>query len=183
MLKARSADRSRSSTISGDQEGTDVESQFAEPLIESTPQSGIESAFTQFIQRHLRTRRGLFMHGFLFAVVAVDLFILYALTDRGASWTIWPIGVWAILLAAQTGFSTVKPGFFGMHLVGGAAICIGLAIINIFHGRDDASGGGWWVIWPILAWLISLVIHLPFAYDLITLNDLHRKTPVRPQDP
>jgi hypothetical protein len=182
MLKARSADRSRSSTNSGDREGTHVESHFAEPLIESTPQSGIESAFAQFIQRHLRTRRGLLMHGFLFAVVAVDLFILYALTDRGASWTIWPMGVWAVILASHAGSSVIRPGFFGIHLFGGAAICIGLGIINVFHGRDGAGSGGWWVIWPILAWLISLVIHLPFAYDLITLNDLHRKTPVRPQD-
>lgn len=181
MLKARSVDRSSSSTISGDQEGTHVDSHFAdpklEPVIDRSPQPGVESAFAQVIQRHLRTRRGLLMHGFLFAVVAVDLLILYILTNGITSWTIWPMGVWAVILASHAGSSIVRSGFFGIHLFGGAAICAGLVVINIIYG-----GAGWWAIWPILAWLFSLVIHLPFAYDLITLNDLHRKTPVRPQD-
>lgn len=135
------------------------------------PHSG--SPVAQSLQRNLAARRGLLMHAFIFAVAAVNLLVINLLTNRDTIWAVWPIGVWAIVLAAHAGFSVVKPGFFGIHLIGGAAICIGLAIINIFHGRDDASLGGWWVIWPILAWLLSLVIHLPFAFDLIAAARSH----------
>lgn len=166
MLKARFADHHPGLFIPGDRKGTQMASQpTSEHALDSNQPA--DSPFARSFQRHLGTRRGLLMHTFLFAVVAVDLLLLNMLTNQDTIWAVWPIGVWAILLAAQTGFSTVKPGFFGMHLVGGAAICIGLAIINIFHGRDDASGGGWWVVWPILAWFFSVVIHLPFAFDLV----------------
>jgi hypothetical protein len=117
------------------------------------------------IRAAIARQRGLAMHGFVFAVVAIDLLALNLITNRDTIWAIWPIGIWAIVLAAHAGATLVKPSAFGAHLVGGGAICLGLGIINLFHGRDDASGGGWWVIWPILAWLLSLAIHAPFAFD------------------
>jgi len=125
------------------------------------------AAVTTSLRRHLATHRGLLMHSFAFAVVAVDLLILNLLTNRDTIWAVWPIGVWGIIVTAHAGYSFVKPGLFGIHLFGGGATCVGLFIINIFHGRDDANFGGWWFIWPVLAWLVSLVIHLPFAFDLI----------------
>ncbi|HEU0164714.1 MAG TPA: 2TM domain-containing protein [Thermomicrobiales bacterium] len=121
--------------------------------------------------------RGLRIHLFVFAVVAVDLLVLNLITNRDTIWAVWPIGVWAVLVAAHLGANLVKPAFFGVHLLGGGAICLGLGIINIFHGRDDASAAGFWVIWPILAWLVSLVIHLPFAFDLLASTRPSRRAP------
>ncbi len=142
----------------------------------TSPHRQTGGSFVRALQRQFAMPRGLVMHVFFSAVAGVDLLILNLLTNRDTIWAVWPIGILAIVLAAHIGFSTIKPGVFGMHLVGGAAICGGLAIINIFHGRDDASLGDWWVIWPILAWFLSLVIHLPFAFDLISAT---RQQPTR----
>ncbi|MGI8486569.1 MAG: 2TM domain-containing protein [Thermomicrobiales bacterium] len=149
----------------------------AQAASDTPPHPG--SPVTQSLQRNLAARRGLFVHLFIFAVAAVNLLVINLLTNRDTIWAVWPIGVWAIVLAAHVGFSVVNRGFFGIHLFGGAAICVGLAVINVFHGRYDASMGGWWVIWPILAWLLSLIIHLPFAFDLISAarSDARRSTP------
>ena len=107
------------------------------------------------IARH----RGVAMHAFVFAVVAIDLLALNLLTNRDTLWAVWPIGVWAIVLAAHAGATTIKPSAFGAHLAGGGAICLGLAIVNIFHGGTP------WAIWPTLAWLLTLALHAPFAFE------------------
>ncbi|MGN6484864.1 MAG: 2TM domain-containing protein [Thermomicrobiales bacterium] len=111
------------------------------------------------IGRAIARQRGLAMHGFVFAVVAIDLLVLNLITNRTTIWAVWPIGVWAIVLAAHAGATLVKPSAFGAHLAGGGAICLGLAVVNLFHGSWP------WVIWPILAWLLTLAIHAPFAFD------------------
>ncbi|MGC4190277.1 MAG: 2TM domain-containing protein [Thermomicrobiales bacterium] len=103
--------------------------------------------------------RGLAMHGFVFAVVAIDLLALNLIANRDTLWAVWPIGIWSIVLAAHAGATLVRPSGFGAHLVGGGATCLGLAIVNVFHGN------GPWVIWPTLAWLLTLAIHAPFAFD------------------
>lgn len=114
-----------------------------------------------FIARH----RGLAMHGFILGVVAIDLLALNVLTNRETIWAVWPIGIWAIVFAAHAGATLVKPPVFGAHLAGGGAICLGLAIINLFHG------GGVWFIWPTIAWLVTLGLHAPFAFDSHHLRD------------
>ena len=120
-----------------------------------TPPSVPAAAVRRAIARH----RGLAMHGFVFAVVAIDLLALNLLTSRETLWLLWPIGLWAIVLAAHAGATLIKPSAFGAHLVGGGATCLGLAIVNIFHGSWP------WAIWPVLAWMITLAIHAPFAFD------------------
>ncbi|MGC4105100.1 MAG: 2TM domain-containing protein [Thermomicrobiales bacterium] len=110
------------------------------------------------IRTAIARQRGLAMHGFVFAVVAIDLLALNLITNRDTLWSLWPIGIWAIVLATHAGATLVKPSAFGAHLAGGGAICLGLAIVNIFHGD------GPWVIWPTLAWLLTLAIHTPFAF-------------------
>lgn len=110
------------------------------------------------IRAAIGRQRRLAMHGFVFAVVAIDLLALNLITNRGTIWAVWPIGIWAIVLAAHAGATLVKPSAFGAHLVGGGAICLGLGIVNLLHG------GGPWVIWPTLAWLVSLAVHASFAF-------------------
>ena len=127
----------------------------------SSPTNPAGSGIRTAIAHH----RGLAMHGFILGVVAIDLLALNLITNRDTIWAVWPIGVWAIVFAAHAGATLVKPPVFGAHLVGGGAICLGLAIINVFHGRDDASSGGWWFIWPTIAWLVTLALHAPFAFD------------------
>lgn len=122
------------------------------------PSSRPAASPTTTIRMAIVRQRGLAMHGFVFAVVAIDLLALNLITNRGTLWALWPIGIWAIVLAAHAGATLVKPSAFGAHLAGGGAICIGLAIVNVFHGD------GLWVIWPILAWLLTLAIHIPFAF-------------------
>lgn len=117
----------------------------------STASSGLRHA----IARH----RGLAMHTFILGVVAIDLIALNVITNRQTIWAVWPIGIWAVVLAAHAGATLVKPPVFGAHLAGGGAICLGLAIINVFHGHTV------WFIWPTLAWLVSLGLHAPFAFD------------------
>lgn len=120
------------------------------------------------IGRAIARQRGLAMHSFVFAVVAIDLLALNLLTNRQTIWAVWPIGIWAIVLAAHAGATLVKPSGLGVHLVGGGAICLGLAIVNVAHG------GGPWVIWPVLAWLLTLAIHAPFAFDHLRDRRPHR---------
>lgn len=105
-------------------------------------------------QRRLRL---LTAHGLVFAVGAGLLLLLDAIDESGSWWAFWPIGAWAVLLAAHAGWVLLPRRVFGAHLVAWIAGSLGLMAI------DAVSGGGPWWYWPVIWWGVVVAVHAGLA--------------------
>lgn len=93
-------------------------------------------------------------HVALFGIATVQLLVVSLLSSHAILWTVWPLGVWLVVLIAHAGVLTM-PGrpALAADLFGGAAVALGLTAI------DGTTDGGPWASWPIAGWLVVLAIH------------------------
>lgn len=112
------------------------------------------------VRAQVRRRRGVLAHLFLFGAGALVLIVLNILSSDSTAWSVWPIGVWSVVLAGHLGYVLISPRSLGTHLLGGVAAALGLIAI------DATTRGGPWAYWPIAGWIVVLLVHAAAVFKV-----------------
>jgi hypothetical protein len=104
--------------------------------------------------------RGLGLHVSAWLAVSAGL-VAIDMTTGGSTWWYWPMMWWGTLVAAHAG-ALLMPRrlLIGIHLAGGAALVVALALADRITG-----GATWWYV-PAAALVVSLLVHLGLTLDL-----------------
>ena len=110
------------------------------------------------LPRRVIAFRLLLVHYGIYALTNMILLTINALTTPGNWWFLWVVGGWGIVIAAHAGFFV--RGLAGAHLMTFIVAAIGLTAIDLIYSDRR------WFYWPLLPWLIFLILHLMFASNL-----------------
>lgn len=92
------------------------------------------------------------------ALVASLLLVIWAATGGGDFWPLWVWHELAVVLALDFALrrALVRPSAYRVH-VALTAVAAGtvLSVWLLF------SGGGWWIVWPLLGLALALAAHEP----------------------
>ena len=102
--------------------------------------------------------RLLLVHYGIYALTNLILLTINALTTPGNWWFLWVVGGWGIVVAAHAGYFV--RGLAGAHLMAFIVGAIGLTAIDLLYSDRR------WFYWPLLPWMIILILHLMFASSL-----------------
>lgn len=101
-----------------------------------------------------RRRRVFGFHGGSFALGTIILAVLDLMDQPSQWWSVWPIGVWLVILAMHAGWVLMPRRLVGAHLVGWVAGSVALIQIDVM-----TDGGPWWQ-WPVLWWGVVVAMHV-----------------------
>ena len=102
--------------------------------------------------------RLLLVHYGIYALTNLVLLTINALTTPGNWWFLWVVAGWGVIIAAHAGFFV--RGLAGAHVMVYIVGALGLIAIDLIYSDQR------WFYWPLLPWLIILIIHLMFASSL-----------------